>query len=309
MRTIRVASRKSQLAMTQTKWVISSLEENYPKWNFEIVPITTRGDQIVNVTLSKVGGKGLFVTEIEDVLVNEDADFAVHSLKDVPYRLRDGLALAGIPQAEDPRDAWISKSGLRLDEIPIGAVIGTSSLRRAAQVLQRRPDVVIEPLRGNIDTRLKRAQSGEFDAIILAASGLHRMGWVDSIVDYLAVDVCLPAVGQGILGVECRVNDDELMVALSNWTDTLTRRRAQAERAFLARLEGSCQVPIAGYAEIDAVSGKVTLDGLVADPSGRNILRDRCVGDNPIEVGQALAERLLAMGADSFLQAAQDHEA
>lgn len=297
-----MASRRSQLAMTQTQWVISSLKETYPDLSFEIVPVTTRGDKILDVTLSKVGGKGLFVSEIEEILLNKEADMAVHSLKDLPYELSDGLELAGIPKEEDARDAWISKSGTSLKDLKPAAVVGTASLRRAAQILWHRPDVVIEPLRGNIDTRLRRAANGDFAAIVLAASGLHRMGWQARITEYLSPEICLPAVGQGILGVECRANDDALRLALETWTDAKTQRRAQAERAFLRTLEGSCQVPIAALAQIDEYSDTIEMVGLVADPGGQEVIKDRCTGDNPLEVGTDLAKRLLDLGAKTILR-------
>lgn len=304
MRVIRVASRRSQLAMTQTRFVIAALQERRPDWSFEIVPITTKGDQILNVTLSKVGGKGLFVSEIEQVLTEEKADIAVHSLKDVPFELAEGLALAGIPTREDPRDALISHEGRTLAELPQGALIGTASLRRAAQLRHHRPDLRIEPLRGNIDTRLRRAEAGDFDAIVLAAAGLHRMGWSDRITEYLPADLCVPAVGQGILGVECRVRDAELVAELTAWTDKPTARRAAAERALLRKLEGSCQVPIAGFAELNA-DDSLTLTGLVAHPEGTGAVRQQAVGHDAVELGKSLADTLISQGADAYLAAAR----
>ncbi|WAH39188.1 hydroxymethylbilane synthase [Alicyclobacillus dauci] len=304
MRRIRVASRTSQLAMTQTKWVIEALRARRSDWSFEIVPITTKGDKVLNVTLSKVGGKGLFVSEIEDVLTQNQADLAVHSLKDVPYELAEGLALAGIPAGEDPRDALISHRGLTLMELPQGAVVGTSSLRRAVQLRSQRPDLKIEPLRGNIDSRLRRAEAGEFDAIVLAAAGLLRMGWADKVTEYLSTDACVPAVGQGILGVECRNLDEEVRAELEAWTDAATLRRARAERALLKKLQGSCQVPLAGYAETRQ-DDSIVLTGLVANPVGDGMVRNQLTGTDPEQLGYELANNLLDLGADEYLAAAK----
>ncbi|MFD1674973.1 hydroxymethylbilane synthase [Alicyclobacillus fodiniaquatilis] len=302
MRQIRVASRRSQLAMTQTNWVIAELQKRRSDWSFEIVPITTKGDKILDVTLSKVGGKGLFVTEIEEVLTSEAADIAVHSLKDVPFELAAGLRLAGISARVDPRDALISHQGQTLVELPQGAVVGTSSLRRMAQLKAKRPDLRIEPLRGNVDSRLRRVREGEFDAIILAAAGLIRMGWAAEITEYLSPTCCIPAVGQGILAIECRETDQELVTELEAWTHAPTRLQATAERALLRTLQGSCQVPIAGYAEVDA-DGCITLTGMVADADANHILWHQATGSEAERLGQDVAAGLLAKGADAFLPA------
>ncbi|GMA60558.1 hydroxymethylbilane synthase [Alicyclobacillus fastidiosus] len=305
MRTIRVASRRSQLAMTQTNWVIDELRARRPDWTFEIVPITTKGDKILDVTLSKVGGKGLFVSEIEDVLTAEYADLAVHSLKDVPYELAQGLVLAGIPLRADPRDALISHDGTTLAQLPEGAVVGTSSLRRAAQLQTLRPDLRVEPLRGNIDSRLRRVIDGEFAAIILAAAGLSRMGWQDRITEYLDPDAFIPAVGQGILGVECRASDAELVQELGRWTDPFTADCAVAERTLLTELQGSCQVPIAGYARRNS-AGDLTLTGFVANPQGAGSLRFEAAGMEPAALGSIVAQTLLQRGAANYLRAASE---
>ncbi|MFB5191087.1 hydroxymethylbilane synthase [Alicyclobacillus fastidiosus] len=306
MRTIRVASRRSQLAMTQTNWVIAELQARRPDWTFEIVPITTKGDQILDVTLSKVGGKGLFVSEIEDVLTAEHADLAVHSLKDVPYELAQGLVLAGIPLRADPRDALISHDGRSLSQLPAGSIVGTSSLRRAAQLQALRPDLRIEPLRGNIDSRLRRVAEGEFAAIILAAAGLSRMGWQDKITEYLDPEDFIPAVGQGILGVECRAKDDELVQELGKWTDQNTADCAAAERTLLTELQGSCQVPIAGYARRNG-AGDLTLTGFVANPQGPGSLRFEATGmEDPSALGSIVAQTLLQRGAGDYLRAASE---
>ncbi|GEO25846.1 porphobilinogen deaminase [Alicyclobacillus acidoterrestris] len=304
MRRIRVASRRSQLAMTQTNWVIDALRARRPDWTFEIVPITTKGDEILNVTLSKVGGKGLFVSEIEAVLTSHQADLAVHSLKDVPYELADGLVLAGIPQREDPRDALVSSDGQTLSDLPTGAIVGTSSLRRMALLKNLRPDLHVEPLRGNIDSRLRRAERGEFAAIILAAAGLVRMGWQNRVSEFLQPDDFIPAIGQGVLGVECRESDAELVEELKAWTDVPTALCAQAERTLLTTLQGSCQVPIAGYAQLDQ-DGIITLTGFVAAPDGSKSLREQASGRDAVAVGKTVAEALLARGADEYLRSAQ----
>jgi hydroxymethylbilane synthase len=302
MQTLRVASRRSALAMTQTRWVVTQLESRYPGLRVDIVPVVTKGDRILDVSLSKVGGKGLFVSEIEACLLSGDADFAVHSLKDVPAELAEGLALTAIPEREDPRDALITKTGCSLDALPDGAVIGTSSLRRVAQLQAYRPDLRFVPIRGNIDTRLRKLEEEELDAIVLAAAGLHRMGWTDKITEYLPPHVCLPAVGQGILGIESRSADQRVNDILSSLHNGATAAVAQAERTLLQALNGGCQVPIAGYAERDD-SGQVWLRGLVASPDGRTVLRAEVRDQAPDRAGLEVAERLRAQGADQLLEA------
>ncbi|CAM3801249.1 hydroxymethylbilane synthase [Alicyclobacillus pomorum] len=302
MQTLRVASRRSALAMTQTQWVVTQLESRYPGLRVDIVPVVTKGDRILDVSLSKVGGKGLFVSEIEACLLSGDADFAVHSLKDVPADLAEGLALTAIPEREDPRDALITKTGCSLDALPDGAVIGTSSLRRVAQLQAYRPDLRFVPIRGNIDTRLRKLEEEELDAIVLAAAGLHRMGWTDKITEYLPPHVCLPAVGQGILGIESRSADQRVNDILSSLHNGATAAVAQAERTLLQALNGGCQVPIAGYAERDD-SGQVWLRGLVASPDGRTVLRAEVRDQAPDRAGLEVAERLRAQGADQLLEA------
>jgi hydroxymethylbilane synthase len=302
MQTLRVASRRSALAMTQTRWVVTQLESRYPGLRVDIVPVVTKGDRILDVSLSKVGGKGLFVSEIEACLLSGDADFAVHSLKDVPAELAEGLALTAIPEREDPRDALITKTGCSLDALPDGAVFGTSSLRRVAQLQAYRPDLRFVPIRGNIDTRLRKLEEEELDAIVLAAAGLHRMGWTDKITEYLPPHVCLPAVGQGILGIESRSADQRVNDILSSLHNGATAAVAQAERTLLQALNGGCQVPIAGYAERDD-SGQVWLRGLVASPDGRTVLRAEVRDQAPDRAGLEVAERLRAQGADQLLEA------
>jgi hydroxymethylbilane synthase len=305
MRCIRVASRKSALALTQTKWVIDQLQSLDSQYTYEIVPIVTKGDRITDVALAKVGGKGLFVTEIEEAMLDHRADIAVHSMKDVPAQLAHGLMLGGIPQREDARDALISKHGETLSTLPAGAVVGTSSLRRLAQLHAKRPDLQIVALRGNIDTRLKKLADGDMDAILLAAAGLHRMGWADKITEYLSPDDVLPAVGQGVLGIECREDDKEVRELLAQFTDAPTQRAAQAERTVLLQLNGSCQVPIAAYATLRS-NHEICLQALVATTNGGQVLRVTCEGTDPHAVGEEAARMLRDQGADAILQAAAD---
>lgn len=268
-----------------------------------MVPVVTRGDVILDVSLSKIGGKGLFVSEVEQTLQRGEADLAVHSLKDVPPSLGDGLVIAAMPRREDPRDVVISRTGQTLAQLPQNAVVGTSSLRRVAQIRSMRPDLQIVPLRGNVDTRIRKLQAGDMDAIILAAAGLHRLGRSHEITEYLDVAQLLPAVGQGVLGIECRAADDAIRGLLSQLSDEVTVRCAQAERTMLNRLGGSCQVPIGGYAEIRD-DGLIWLRGLVASPDTGETFRAEATGDNPVAVGNHVSEQLLATGAAAVLAAA-----
>ncbi|WP_110927103.1 hydroxymethylbilane synthase [Bacillus massiliglaciei] len=302
MRKIIVGSRRSKLAITQTKWVISQLKELGVPFEFEIKEIVTKGDKILDVTLSKVGGKGLFVKEIEQAMLDKEIDMAVHSMKDMPAVLPQGLTIGCIPPREDHRDALISKDNLTLDQLPAGAVIGTSSLRRSSQILARRPDVEIKWIRGNIDTRLEKLKTEEYDAIILAAAGLSRMGWKSDIVtEFLDEDFCVPAVGQGALSIECRQDDEELLEALAKLTCEETKRTVEAERAFLHQMEGGCQVPIAGYARaLD--NGAVSLTALVASPDGKTIIKEMKEGTNPIEIGHAAARAVSEMGGKQLIE-------
>lgn len=303
MLSMKVASRKSALAMTQTKWVISELETLHQDVSCEIVPVVTKGDKILDVTLSKVGGKGLFVSEVEACMLDGTADFAVHSLKDVPALLADGLVLIAMPKREDPRDALISKGGRSFADLPAGARVGTSSLRRVAQLQAARPDLRFESIRGNIDTRLRKLDTEGLDAVVLAAAGLHRMGWGDAITEYLSPAICLPAIGQGILGVEGRRDDESVGRRLFDLNDGPTSRAAAAERTLLAELNGGCQIPIGGYAVVSA-DGEVQLQGMVASVDGREIIRATASGGDPKEVGRSVANQLRAQGADMLIQLA-----
>ncbi|MBD7962502.1 hydroxymethylbilane synthase [Fictibacillus norfolkensis] len=301
MRKIIVGSRRSKLAITQTNWVIEQLKKSGMPFEFEVKEIVTKGDIILDVTLSKVGGKGLFVKEIEQAMLDKEIDIAVHSMKDMPSELPEGLEIGCTPKRVDPRDALISEKYSSLRELPAGAVVGTSSLRRAAQVLNRRPDLTIKSIRGNIDTRLNKLKSGEFDAIILAAAGLERMGWsTDVVTEYLDIDLCLPAVGQGSLAIECRSEDLEVKELLATLNDAYTFDTVLAERSFLNTLEGGCQVPIAAFATMDD-NQEVSLTGLVADPEGKTVLKEMKSGKDPYRVGVELAEELKTLGATTIL--------
>ncbi|SOC02632.1 hydroxymethylbilane synthase [Ureibacillus xyleni] len=307
MRKIIVGSRKSKLALTQTNWFINELKNAGAPFEFEVKEIVTKGDRILDVQLSKVGGKGLFVKEIEQALYDKEIDFAVHSMKDMPAVLPEGLVIGCIPPREDARDAFISKNHVKFVDLPKGAIVGTSSLRRSAQLLQARPDLEIKWIRGNVDTRLAKLQDEDFDAIILAAAGLKRLGWNDDVVtEYLDVDLCLPAVAQGTLGIECRADDEELLAELAKITDQTTWNEAHAERAFLAAMDGGCQVPIAGYATTNGE--ELTLTGLVAAPDATVIYKETIKGTNPQEVGKELAKILTEQGAFDLIQKVKAEE-
>lgn len=302
MRKIVVGSRRSKLAMTQTKWVIEQLKKLGAPFEFEVKEIVTKGDQILDVTLSKVGGKGLFVKEIEHEMLTKKIDMAVHSMKDMPGILPEGLTIGCIPEREDPRDVLISKSHKGLDELPKGAIVGTSSLRRKAQILKRRPDLQVKWIRGNIDTRLRKLQTEDYDAIILAAAGLSRMGWSQEIVtEFLDPNVCIPAVGQGALAIECREDDDELLEWLEKLTDQKTALAVRAERAFLNKMEGSCKVPVGGYATVKD-GEKVELTAFVASTDGKEILKETIAGANPEEVGNTAGDQLIERDAKDIIE-------
>ncbi|MRX74227.1 hydroxymethylbilane synthase [Bacillus lacus] len=305
MRKIVVGSRRSKLALTQTNWVIDQLKELGLPFQFEVKEIVTKGDKILDVTLSKVGGKGLFVKEIEQAMYDGEIDMAVHSMKDMPSLLPDGLVIGSVPYREDHRDALISKEKLSLQQLPAGSVIGTSSLRRSSQILAERPDLTIKWIRGNIDSRLAKLENGEYDAIILAAAGLSRMGWSKEVVtEYLEPEVCLPAVGQGALAIECRENDTELLELLARFTDRNTDLTVKAERTFLHKMEGGCQVPIAGYATIE--NEIIELTGLVGSPDGKVIYKETVKGIDPHAVGEELSEMLIEQGAKDLIASVKE---
>lgn len=301
MRKIIVGSRRSKLAITQTNWVIDQLKKLGVPYEFEVKEIVTKGDQIQNVTLSKVGGKGLFVKEIEQAMLDKDIDMAVHSMKDMPAVLPEGLTIGCIPPREDPRDALISKGNLTFSELKPGAIVGTSSLRRSAQLLAVRPDIEIKWIRGNIDTRMDKLKNEEYDAIILAAAGLSRMGWDSNIVaEFLEPELCLPAVGQGALSIECRADDQDLLNELKKLTCENTKITVEAERAYLDKMEGGCQVPIAGFAK-KLKDGTVSLTALVASPDGKVIYKEVVEGTDPKAIGVQAAEIMSEQGAKDLI--------
>jgi hydroxymethylbilane synthase len=299
---LKVGTRASKLALWQANWVKSALNENNPAQTVELVTIRTKGDKILDVPLAKVGGKGLFVKEIEQALLDHRIDIAVHSMKDMPAEIPDDLCIGAIPQRELATDVLISRTGKRFHELREGAVIGTSSLRRAAQLRHARPDIVIAPLRGNLDTRLNKLQTENLDAIVLAAAGVKRLELEHRITEYLTAEIMLPAVGQGALCVEMRLNDPINKPIVRALDDQRTRTVVLGERAFLSRLGGSCQVPIAGHGEIN--KDRFHLTGLVADIDGSRIIRSDLSGAGKMSesIGISLAEKLLADGADKILE-------
>jgi len=290
------------LALVQAEWVKNRLEKRYPGLRVDLEVITTKGDRILDVVLAKVGGKGLFVKEIEEALMDGRADLAVHSMKDVPHELPDGLIMAAVAEREDFRDVLIAGKYAALDELPHGARVGTSSLRRQAQLLHLRPDLNIIPLRGNVDTRLQKLESENLDAILLAAAGLIRLKMRHKVTQFLEPEVILPAIGQGALGLEVRAEDEALRQSIAFLNHEPTDVCVTAERAFLKRLQGGCQVPIAALGRLDE-GGRIHLTGLVADPEGRRYFKhDLTAGAGEAEtLGRTLAERLLKQGAGEIL--------
>ena len=301
--TIVLGARGSKLAVQQSEWVQARLRELAPEVTVTLRRIQTSGDKVLDVPLAKIGGKGLFVKEIEEALLAGEIDLAVHSMKDVPTQLPQGLAILCTPQREDPRDALISRTGCLFKDLLHGATIGTSSLRRQAQFLHARPDLKIEILRGNLDTRLRKLRDGHYDAIVLAVAGLRRLGWTHEITEYLDPQISLPAIGQGALGIEGRSDDVFVRSLLDRLDHASTRVAVLAERAMLDRLEGGCQVPIAAHATVSGV--QLRLEGLVASVDGKEMIRDVVEGtiEHAGEVGRQLAERLLARGGDKILKA------
>ncbi|AZE14257.1 Porphobilinogen deaminase [Pseudomonas chlororaphis subsp. aureofaciens] len=302
-REIRIATRKSALALWQAEHVKARLEAAHPGLIVTLVPMVSRGDKLLDSPLSKIGGKGLFVKELETALLENEADIAVHSMKDVPMDFPEGLGLFCICEREDPRDAFVSNTYSSLDELPAGSVVGTSSLRRQAQLLARRPDLQIRFLRGNVNTRLAKLDAGEYDAIILAAAGLIRLGFEDRISSSISVDDSLPAGGQGAVGIECRTADSEIHKLLAPLHHVDTADRVTAERALNKHLNGGCQVPIACYAVLEG--DQLWLRGLVGEPSGGVLLsaEARAPRSAAAALGVQVAEDLLAQGADDILRA------
>jgi hydroxymethylbilane synthase len=298
-----IASRESALAMWQAEHIRDRLRALYPQTEVSILGMTTQGDQILDVTLSKIGGKGLFVKELETALEDGRADLAVHSLKDVPMVLPEGFVLAAIGEREDPHDAFVSNQYANLAELPADSVVGTSSLRRESQLRARFPHLKIEPLRGNVQTRLRKLDEGQYAAIILAAAGLKRLGLGERIRGIISSEDSLPAVGQGALGIECRADRADVIAALQPLHHAPTAACVLAERAMSRRLAGSCQVPLGGFAEVQ--DGKLRMRGFVATPDGKRMLRAEFTGDiaDPEALGNKIADALLAQGAGEILAA------
>lgn len=304
MTTVRIATRKSALALWQAEYVKAKLEHFHQDINVVLVPMTTKGDIILDTPLAKVGGKGLFVKELEVAMLEGRADIAVHSMKDVPVEFPDGLDLEVICPREDPRDAFVSNTYATLSDLPQGAIVGTSSLRRQCQLKAKRPDLDIRDLRGNVNTRLKKLDDGQYDAIILAAAGLIRLKMGERIAQHIEPEEMLPANGQGAVGIECRIDDNTIKALLAPLECSTTRIRVLTERAMNKALEGGCQVPIASYSVISADGKDVHLRGLVGAVDGSEIIESEITGpvDQGETLGDSLAQELLSRGADKILQ-------
>ncbi len=298
---ILVGSRDSVLAMWQTQFVIDRLLEVTDAYEFEIVSLKTKGDKILDVSLAKIGDKGLFTKELELGLLNGEIAFAVHSMKDMPTALPEGLQISSMLKRHNPADVLISERYDSFAALPQGAKVGTSSLRRRAQLLHQRPDLEIHDLRGNLQTRMRKMKEEQFDGIILAAAGVERLGWQDKITEELSYDVCLPAVSQGVIGVETRSDDAEVIALVQLVNDVETQWCVEAERALLQALEGGCQIPIAAYGQLEG--NQLVLDGLVGSLDGKTIIRDRISGsvEKRLQLGQQLAQRLAVQGGQAIL--------
>ncbi|MEO0867340.1 MAG: hydroxymethylbilane synthase [Cyanobacteria bacterium J06642_11] len=305
-RTIRIGSRKSQLALVQTHWVQGELQKRFPDINFEVKTMESKGDKILDVSLSKIGDKGLFTQELEDDMLNGTIDFAVHSLKDLPTRLPEGLMLGSVTEREDPADALVvheKHAGKTLDQLPDGAVIGTSSLRRLAQLRHHFPSFKFKDIRGNLNTRLRKLDEGQYDAIILAVAGLKRLDMGDRIQQVVPAEISLHAVGQGALGIECRSGDDDILAVIKTLEHVPTAQRCYAERAFLRELEGGCQVPIGVNTVIEGDT--LTLTGIIASLDGQTLVKDTISGpvETADEMGTTLAKQAKEAGAQEILAA------
>jgi len=300
MNLIRIGTRGSALALAQTEWVKRKLEERYPDLRVEVITIKTSGDRFLSAPVAAIPGKGIFVKEIEDALLKKEIDLAVHSMKDLPTEMTEGLTIAAVPEREDARDVLVSAAQRRLKDLPAGAKIGTGSLRRRAQILHCRHDLSVEPIRGNVDTRLRKMDAGEVDGLVMAAAGLKRLGLEKRVTEYLPEEICLGAVAQGALALESREGDSVI-----GWVEFLrhppTMVEVVAERAFLMRLGGGCQLPVGARAR--AEGERLRLMGVAADPSGHKLFKEEAEGpvDQAEHLGRTLAERLLAMGADKIL--------
>ena len=300
--TIIIGTRSSKLALWQADYVAEQLRREYPGLRVEKKLMTTKGDKILDAPLAKIGGKGLFTKELEVEMLRGGIDLAVHSLKDMPTEVPEGLVLAAITKRFDPGDAVVSPKYKAFQDLPLGAKVGTSSLRRKAQLLHARPDLVIRDLRGNVNTRLRKLEEEDFDAVILAVAGLKRLGFADRITDVLPRDMCLPAVGQGALAIETRAEDTEMQSMLAFLRDADTVYCAQAERAFLASVEGGCQVPVGVYASVRESAG-LEVEAVIASLDGQRLYRDKLQGtrEEAAKLGSALADRLLAAGGLAIL--------
>jgi hydroxymethylbilane synthase len=299
---VRVATRGSLLALTQTGWLVDRLKEANPGTEFELITFKTVGDKVLDVALSQIGGKGLFTKELEDALLAGEADIAVHSLKDMPTEQPEGLALACTPPREDARDVVITADGTKFMDLPAGTLVGTSSLRRLAQLRALRPDLEFVPIRGNVDTRLRKLMEGQVGALIMAAAGLHRAGFAARITEYLEPSVSLPAPGQGALAVEIRAADSVIAAMVGRVHDARTAVAVKAERALLGHLQGGCQVPIGAYATV--ADGRIALEGLIASPDGSRVIRHSAAGSEAEAeaLGVQMAVWLLENGGRAILE-------
>lgn len=300
---LKIGTRQSLLALWQSNHIAACLRKQYPECKIELKKIVTKGDKILDVPLAQIGGKGLFTKEIEEDLLSGEIDLAVHSLKDMPTVLPEGLCLTAITTRANVGDAFVSNKYASFAELPLGAVVGTSSLRRKAQLLAARPDLNIRDLRGNVDTRLRKLDEGLYDAIILAAAGLERLGHADRIKSLIPAGVCLPAVGQGALAIECRTADAETRAMLDFLNDLPTRQATSAERAFLGLVEGGCQVPIGVHADVEG--DKIRVEAIIAALDGSTVLRDTITGSasDAVSLGQELGRKMLANGGQEILAA------
>lgn len=304
-RLVRIGSRKSELALVQTHWVQAELQKQFPDSTFEVHTMSTQGDIILDVALAKIGDKGLFTKELEVGMLNNETDFAVHSLKDLPTNLPEGLMLGCVTERENPADALVvheKHKDKQLETLPEGAVVGTSSLRRLAQLRHHYPHLQFKDIRGNLNTRLQKLDDGGYDAIILAVAGLHRLGMSDRVHQIIPSEISLHAVGQGALGIECREGDTEILKIIKALEHTPTAQRCHAERAFLRELEGGCQVPIGVNTKIEGE--QLTLTGMVASLDGKRLIKDTVIGspENAEQLGIDLAHRLREQGAGEILQ-------
>lgn len=306
-RQLRIGTRASQLALWQANWVKSELEKRYPALEVTLTKIKTMGDRILDVPLAQVGGKGLFVKEIEEAMLRGEIDIAVHSMKDVPTEFPEGLGLYCITEREDPRDAVVSRNA-RFSQLPLGARVGTSALRRQAQLLHARPDLEMVTIRGNVETRIRKLDEENLDAVILAAAGLKRLGLTQRVAEYLDVEFSIPAIGQGALGIECRLSDPVITETIAFFNHPDTSHAVRAERALLRRCQGGCQVPIAAHGTVEG--GELRLVGFIASVDGRESLRDEISGpvDRCEHLGEELADRLLSRGGRAILEEVYQRE-